>query len=60
MRGCDGGVRFLDSLSFALSSLFAIVALYFMYYHDFGYWIYGVFGVMIITEMHKTLKNKVF
>lgn len=60
MRGCDGGVRFLDSLSFALSSLFAIVALYFMYYHDFGYWIYGVFGVIIITEMHKTLKNDVF
>lgn len=60
MRGWEHFVTVLDSISFILCSLFATVALYLMYRHDAGYWIYGIFMASILSEMRKRLRDDVF
>lgn len=59
MLGCGNrAIHLLRGVSFALLSLFSIIALYFMKMLDAGYWLYFIFAAILI----KTVKNdkKVF
>ena len=60
MYSKEGVTNFLDSLSFLISGTFAFTALYLMYYHDTGYWIFGLFTASMLSEISQRLKKSVF
>ena len=58
-RGCDTGLRILSAVSFAICVALTFTSLYLMYYRDEGYWIYGMFMIMLLGEISKSLNSSV-
>lgn len=50
-RSCDGGIRLLSAVSFALSAVLLFLSLYMMYFYNEGYWIFGIFLANLMSEM---------
>ena len=58
-RGCDTGLRILSWVSFAICVVFTFTALYLMYYRNGGYWVYGMFMLMLLGEISDRLNLSV-
>ena len=58
-RGKDTGLRILDGGSFVICVVLTFTALYLMYYRNGGYWIYGMFMLMLLGEISDRLNLSV-
>ena len=59
-RGFLYGEVWLRRVSFFLCTVFCFLSLYMMYYRDGGYWVFGIFIAMIISEMAESLDRPVY
>ena len=58
-KGLVNAEIWLRRASFLFCTLLSFLSLYLMYYRDGGYWIYGIFTAMMISEMSQALGSQV-
>lgn len=58
-NGNDSALKFITVLSFVLCAFLCFLSLYFIYRISSGYWIYGLFFVLILSEIQKAMNTAI-
>ncbi len=58
LRGLDSLLSALGLLSFAVSAMLCFISLYFLMRYGEGYWIFGIFFVIVVSKISKLTKNE--